>query len=246
MHETMSKERRSKERRGTEGRSPRKRARCRPASLGALLSIGAALVALGGGCRGTASESAPIHMNPNMDDQPYVEAQEPFPFFADGRGMRLPVQGTVRRGASLADREAVLREDDPYWRGRAPGTGGESFTVSLPVPLTKELLDRGRERYTIYCAVCHDATGGGDGVVVRRGMVTPPAYDDQRLLAMPVGQIFDVITNGARNMQPYAAQIPVADRWAIVAWVRALQVARTATLEDVPAEVRREKGWGDR
>lgn len=201
------------------------------------------VLAAGLGCRGTTSESAPIHLNPNMDDQGYVEAQEPSAFFADGRGNRLPVAGTVRRGATAAEREDILREDDHRYRGRQPGTDGKVFAHTLPMELTPALLARGRERYGIYCTVCHDATGGGDGVVVRRGMVQPPPYDDQRLLAMPVGLLFDVVSNGVRNMPSYAAQIPVDDRWAIVAYVRALQVARTATLDDVPPEVARERGW---
>jgi len=213
------------------------------------VALAAALVALGAaafGCRGTTSDAAPIHLNPNMDDQSYVEAQEPFAFFADGRGNRLPVEGTVRRGVTAAERADILREDDHLYRGRQPGTGGKAFAQTLPFELTPELLVRGRERYGVYCAMCHDGTGGGDGIVVRRGMVQPPPYDDQRLLAMPVGQLFDVVSNGVRNMPPYAAQIPVADRWAIVAYVRALQLARTATLEDVPPEVARERGWGQR
>jgi hypothetical protein len=213
-----------------------------PALAAVVLAL--ALAAAGAaGCRGTASESAPIHLNPNMDDQDYVEAQEPFAFFADGRGMRPPVPGTVRRGATPSQRTDILREDDHLYRGRQPGTGGEDFATTLPVPLTPTLLARGRERYAIYCALCHDGTGGGDGPVVRRGMVEPPPFDDQRLLAMPVGQLFDVVTNGARNMPPYAAQIPVADRWAIVAYVRALQLARSATLDDVPPDLARERGW---
>jgi mono/diheme cytochrome c family protein len=116
---------------------------------------------------------------------------------------------------------------------------------SLPVPLTAELLARGQERYNIYCTVCHGRTGDGKSVIVQRKAmrVLPPSYFDQRLMAQPVGYFYKVISEGVRNMRPYARQIPVEDRWAIAAYVRALQLAGSGKCEQVPAAVRAEKGW---
>jgi mono/diheme cytochrome c family protein len=197
------------------------------------LTMSAALVAAaaGGGCRGDLSSEPPIHLNPNMDHQQKYLPQAPSPLFADGRAMRPEVPGTVARGE--------LHEDDHLYRGLVGGKPAET----LPVKLDEALLHRGEQRFNIYCAPCHDGAGTGDGIVVRRGMLPPPKFDDDRLRAMPVGQIFGVITHGVRNMPSYAAQIPVEDRWAIVAYVRALQVSRHARLADVPAEIAAEKGW---
>jgi len=189
------------------------------------LAIGAA------SCRGQRSEETPIHLNPNMDNQKYVEAQEPSPFFADGRGMRPEVPGTIPVGG--------LREDDHLYRGIVAG----SPAWDLPVKLDEGLLRRGRERYDIYCSPCHDGAGTGDGIVVKRGMLQPPSFHDERIRAMRVGEIYGVVTNGVRNMPSYAAQIPAEDRWAIVAYVRALQLSRKAKLSDVPEDVAASKGW---
>lgn len=182
-------------------------------------------------CRGQRSQDAPIHLNPNMDNQQYVGAQEPSPFFADRRGMRSDVPGTVAVGA--------LKDDDHLYRGLVNGKPA----TTLPLPLDAALLRRGRERYDIYCSACHDGAGTGDGIVVRRGMLQPPSFHVDRVAAMPVGELYSVITNGVRNMPSYARQIPPEDRWAIVAYVRALQLSRRATLADVPADVAASKGW---
>jgi mono/diheme cytochrome c family protein len=183
------------------------------------------------GCRGNVSSEAPIRVNPNMFQQERYDPQEPNPLFEDGRAMRPEVPGTVAVGQ--------LNEDDHLHRGLKDGKPA----VELPVPLDRKLLERGRERFNIYCAMCHDRAGTGDGIVVRKGMLPPPSYADPRLRAMPVGQLFQIITRGVRNMPSYAAQIPALDRWAIVAYVRALQVARGAKLPDVPPDVRSLKGW---
>jgi mono/diheme cytochrome c family protein len=145
--------------------------------------------------------------------------------------MRPPVPGTVAVGEP--------KQDAHLERGKL---GGENAST-LPLELDRELLDRGRRRYDIYCAPCHDRTGSGNGIVVQRGLVPPPSFHDARIRAMPVGEIFNVISNGVRNMPSYAAQIPVRDRWAITAYVRALQVARKAGLEDVPADIAGSKGF---
>lgn len=177
--------------------------------------------------RGKPSEDPPIHMNPNMDSQEKYEAQEESRFFEDGSAMRPPVAGTVARGE--------LRENDAYYRGK---NKDGSLITKMPVEITMELLQRGRERYNIYCAPCHDQTGSGKGIVVKKGFLPPPSMHLDRLRESPDGHFYDVISNGIRNMPSYKHQIPVADRWAIVSYVRALQRAQNAGSKDVPEELR--------
>lgn len=191
------------------------------------------LPGLGAGCRGQSSQDPPIRVNPNMFQQERYDPQEPNPWFSDRRAMRPEVPGTVAMGE--------LAEDDHLHRGEVGGQPAQQLPPE--VRLDRRLLERGRQRYNIFCSACHDRAGTGDGMVVRRGMVPPPSFSDPRLRAMPVGQIFQVISRGVRNMPSYAAQIPVPDRWAIVSYVRALQIARGARLEDVPPDVRDQKGW---
>jgi len=166
-----------------------------------------------------------------MDHQERYEAQAENTFFADHRAQRPEVPGTVAMGS--------LGEDDLLQRGLEGGAPAQR----LPMPLDRKLLLRGQERFGVFCAPCHDQAGTGDGIVIRRGMVPPPALSDPRLRAMAVGDIFRVLSKGVRNMPSYAAQIPVEDRWAIVAYVRALQVARGGALKDVPPDVVDQKGW---
>jgi mono/diheme cytochrome c family protein len=140
------------------------------------------------------------------------------------------VEGTVARG--------WLREDRAYYLGIGPD--GNLVEVS-PVELTMQLLERGQERFDIYCAPCHGKTGGADdikGIVVQKGMLVPPSFHVDPVLSQPDGHYFDVITNGIRNMPAYKSQIPVEDRWAIVAYMRALQRSQNATLQDIPADQR--------
>ncbi|GMV42723.1 MAG: quinol:cytochrome C oxidoreductase [Myxococcales bacterium] len=193
-----------------------------------------ALAAIATGCRGQRFEDPPIHLNPNMDQQDRFDPQEPNPFFADKRAMRPQVPGTVARGS--------LHEDDHLYRGRV---GGELVTT-LPagIALDKKLLDRGQQRYNIYCAPCHDQSGEGRGIIVERGLTPPPTYHSDRMRTAPVGYIYEVISNGIRTMPSYASQIPVEDRWAIVAYVRALQVGRVASRDQVPGDIAASKGWG--
>lgn len=177
-------------------------------------------------CRGTLKEDPPIHINPNMDEMERFEAQEANPFFADGRAMRPPVPGTVARG--------VLREDVQFHTGR---NADGSYVQVMPVEYTVALANRGRERYDIYCAVCHGIAGDGQGIVMSGGYgFAPIGYHDDRLRAIEDGYLYEVIARGIRTMPGYAQQIPVADRWAIVAYVRALQRSQNATVEDVPAD----------
>jgi len=181
---------------------------------------GLALAALAlTGCWGNRSEKPPVHIVWNMDFQDKWDPQEPSEFFADKRAQRPEVPGTVARG--------FLKDDDLLWRGR---DFDGRFADRLPDGMTLDaaLLERGRERYDIYCAVCHDQSGRGLGPATLRGggfKVAPANLHQERLVPMPLGYFYDVITNGKMpNMFPYAAQIPVNDRWAIAAWVRALQI----------------------
>lgn len=178
-------------------------------------------------CQGRPSEKPPIHLNPDMDDQPKYLPQAESNFFADSATMRVPVEGTVARDE--------LRADDAYYRGIGPD--GKPV-VKSPVPLTLKELERGEERFNIYCSPCHSRIGDGKGIMVQRGYVPPPSFHDDRIREFPDGHIFDVITHGIRNMPSYAHQIPVEDRWAIIAYLRALERSQNASLEDIPVELR--------
>ena len=179
--------------------------------------------------RATPSPRPRVQIIPDMDKQPKFRPQRGNPLFADGRADRLPVPGTVARGEA--------RADSLFYAGREHG----AWAVKLPQPATPELLARGRERYRIYCSPCHGLSGYGDGMVAKRadrlqeGTWTPPAsFHTDALRQRPVGQLFNVITRGVRNMPAYGPQIPPADRWAIVAYLRALQRSQAAGVQDVP------------
>lgn len=180
-----------------------------------ILKISAvALPVLIAGCRGQRSENPPIHPNMNMDQQTRVEAQEQNNFFTDNRAMRQPVEGTVSRGN--------LRQDKALYQGINEDS---SFVQQNPLEVNRELLFRGQSQFNVYCTPCHGLTGDGKGIVVtgQYGLVPPPSYHIDRLRNESDGYLYSVITNGIRTMRPYANQIPVKDRWAIVAYVRALQ-----------------------
>jgi hypothetical protein len=170
------------------------------------LSAAAAL----GGCR------------QDMHDQPKLKALRESDFYGDGRSARPLVEGTVARGR--------LGDDELLDQGKSEGRDATEF----PWPVTGEVMARGRERYDIYCSPCHDRTGGGDGMIVRRGYRRPPSFHLDRLRQAPVGHFFDVISNGFGAMPDYRAQVPVADRWAIIAYIRALQLSQHAPLDAVP------------
>ena len=180
------------------------------------------------GCRGNLSGRPPVHVSPNMDWQERLDPQERFTFFADGRAMRPPVPGTVARG--------FLREDSRFYLGReADG----SFVERIPVEMTRDLLERGRDRYTIFCSMCHGDAGDGQGIIMTGGygFVPAPSYHSDALRARSDGYLYDVLTNGVRTMPGYGQQVPVADRWAIVAYLRALQRSQWADEGDVPPGV---------
>lgn len=164
----------------------------------------------------------------DMHDQPKLEPLEASNFFADGRASRPQVPGTVARGE--------LRLDPHLYEGRVDG----ELAQTLPIEVTAELLARGRERFNIFCSACHDRAGYGEGMVVRRGMKRPPSFHIERLREAPPGYFFDVITNGFGAMFDLADRIDYRDRWAIVAYVRALQVSQNAALADVPPDRRLE------
>ncbi len=171
----------------------------------------------------------------DMDDQFKAKSQTQNAFFSDGLAMRHHPEGTVARGQ--------LEADDAFYRGQV--TGDTLFVESFPVEVTKELMYRGQERFNIYCAPCHGTSGNGNGLVHVRaaalgeGTWTPPSdLRDQTVSGRSVGHLYNTIKNGIRTMPAYGSQIDPDDRWAIVAYVRALQLSRNATIEDVPAEVR--------
>ena len=160
----------------------------------------------------------------DMHDQPRYEALEKSDFFGDSRSARPLVAGTIARGQ--------LRQDEHLFSGKVGG----AFAAQLPMPLDAALLQRGRERFGIFCTPCHGLRGNGDGIVVQRGYRKPASLHEERLRQQPVGYFYDVMTSGFGAMPDYAAQISVADRWAIVAYIRALQLSQHATLADVPPD----------
>ena len=186
-----------------------------------------ALTVFGAGCRY------------DMQDQPRYKVYKPSDFFPDRRASRDLPEGTVPRGDLRADKALYTgKKENAGQTAQQPvqtvtDASGNTLISSFPdaieefpVPVTKELLDRGEERYKVFCIACHGPVGNGDGMIVRRGFTKPPTYNDDRLRNAPVGHFYDVITNGQGRMNSYAHMIPVADRWAIVAHIRALQISQ--------------------
>jgi mono/diheme cytochrome c family protein len=186
-------------------------ARIRPASRVFAAACGAACLVLLAGCS----------LKQDMAHQPKNRPLSPSDFFTDGRSERPLLENTVARGSLVADALFVPKDSNTF-----------------PLPVTQELLERGEERYKIFCTPCHGLQGDGNGMIAMRGMKHPPSYHQDRLRQIPHGYIYDVITNGFGAMYGYSAQIPPRDRWAIVAYVRALQLSRNAKITELPAEVR--------
>lgn len=161
-----------------------------------------------------------------MHVQPRYQPLSASQFFNDGRSARPPVPGTVARGE--------LRINERMYTGKVNGVPVDSF----PFPVTRQDLERGRERYNIYCAPCHDSTGSGRGMIVERGFPAPPSYHMDRLRNAPAGHFFDVMTRGYGTMYSYADRISPEDRWRIAAYIRALQLSQHATINDVPENKR--------
>jgi len=189
--------------------------------LGAFALI--CLVPLAGCVRGCTSSRPPIHPNPSMDDQPKVLAQTASKFFYDGSAMRQPVPGTVPIGG--------LKEDEAFFTGK--GADGQ-FVAAIPVTVNEALVERGRQRYGIYCQPCHDARGDGKGILFQRGNVPTASFHQDKILKYADGQIFDVITNGSGLMSGYRWPIPPADRWAIISYVREIERKRLASNTGAP------------
>ena len=181
---------------------------------GRLFACGLAIGLLASGCR------------QDMHDQPRYKPFAQSDFFADRRSARPLVDGTIARGH--------LRDDAVLYTGKAAGKPVDAF----PVAVTAAVMARGQERFDIFCSPCHGRTGAGDGMIVRRGYRKPPTFHQDRLRQAAPGYTFDVITNGFGAMPDYAQQIPVRDRWAIVAYVKALQRSQNAAVGTVPAEAR--------
>jgi cytochrome c553 len=188
----------------------------RPAESGRRVARGLSVACLGvivlllAGCR------------MDMHIQPKYLPYEPTDFFSDGRSERQPVPGTVARGQ--------LRVDELLYSGTENGVESNRF----PFPITRADLERGRERFNVYCTPCHDYTGSGRGMIVQRGFPQPPSYHIQRLRDAPVGHFYQVMTNGFGAMYSYAARIDPADRWRIAAYIRVLQLTQNAKIDDVP------------
>lgn len=195
-----------------------------------LLIFGLAVITvmLVAGKRGDISRKPPLEVFPDMDRMPKLRPQTHADFFGDKMSSRLPVAGTVARGSAY--------QDVPVNTGKHPNT--TNWIENIPVVVNETLLKRGQERYGIYCLVCHGAAGDGKGITGKYGMVAMANFHDPRLVKMADGEIFNTITFGKNLMGPYGGQIPIADRWAIIAYVRALQRSRLALIDDVPADQR--------
>ena len=173
----------------------------------------------------------------DMQDQPKMKPYRGTSFFGDGTSMRQPIDGTIPRGQLRSNAEYFTGKKANAPRATAtpatqqPTAGSQANTYpddidTFPFPVTKEVVDRGRERYEIFCTACHGLTGNGDGMIVRRGFRRAASFNDDRLRQAPVGHFFDAITNGWGAMPSYASQIPVQDRWAIITYIRALQLSQ--------------------
>jgi hypothetical protein len=207
-----------------------------------------AVIALAG-FRGPKMTQPPLEIFPDMDHQPKYQPQHESNFFADGRGARKPVEGTVPLGYTLENRylQAGARNGtlQPSGFSNAPdyyntGKIGDSYGDGFPLEVTERLLQRGEERFVINCAVCHGRSGAGNGIVTQYGLVAVANFHDERIRNMPDGQLFSTITNGKNTMGAYGPQIAVEDRWAIVAYIRALQRSQHGALADLPDARRQE------
>jgi mono/diheme cytochrome c family protein len=196
------------------------------------------------GLRDHKSPNRPFEFFPDMDHQPKVKAQTESRFFADGIGPRAAVPGTVPLGWDIPAKGAAGRAEPQQVSNAysaAPdyyntGKMGDRWGDGLPVPVTAALMKRGQERYAINCQICHGASGAGNGITSKYGWVGIANYHEQRFVDMPDGQIFNTLTNGKDTMLGYGGNIPVADRWAIVAYIRALQKAQLGRLADLTPE----------
>jgi mono/diheme cytochrome c family protein len=196
-----------------------------------VLGLSVVLVMAVAGKRGDMFRRRPIEVFPDMDRQPKLRPQTVNDFFRDRLSSQLPVPGTIARGSAY--------EDTPVNTGKVPGT--TNWVATIPVTVTAELMQRGRERYNINCAPCHGEQGDGKGITSKLGMTVIGDLHDgttRKVIQQPDGELFNTISYGKVLMNGYAANIPISDRWAIIAYVRALQRSRLASIEDVPADQR--------
>ena len=201
------------------------------------------------GFRGKKSADPPFELFPDMVRQPKIRAQSPSDFFSDHRGSRMPIEGTVPIGYEPPQAQTIgtpappaqprqhlaFSEGTDYYD---TGKMGDRWGTGLPVDVTPELMRRGQERFNITCAMCHGATAAGNGIAKQHGLATVVTLQDDRIRGMADGEIFNTITNGKNTMMPYGSIITVTDRWAIIAYLRALQRSQNATIADVPENQR--------
>jgi mono/diheme cytochrome c family protein len=208
------------------------------------------------GFRGQKGTQPPFEVFPDMVRQPKVRAQAPLDFFADGRGPRLPVAGTVPVGYEMPKPKigvtpaGVVEEEPPEAHTRIAfsagtdyfntGKMGDQWGTGIPLPVTRELMERGQQRFNITCAMCHGAAAAGNGITKQYGLATVVSLQDDRIRKMSDGEIFNTITNGKNTMMAYGPNIVVADRWAIITYLRALQRSQRTTVADVPEDHRAE------
>jgi mono/diheme cytochrome c family protein len=197
-----------------------------------IFAICTVMVVVIAGKRGDMSRRPPIELFPDMVRQPKLRPQSPDAFFQDdGRGSRMPVEGTVAR-------EDIHYADLPANTGHLPGKP-TNFVETIPVEVTAKLLARGQQRFQINCSPCHGAQGDGNGITKKIGAMAVVAnLHDKRIVEMPDGEIFNTITHGKNLMGPYGPNVTVEDRWAIIAYVRALQLSKLGSVDDVPEQFR--------
>jgi len=193
------------------------------------------------GFRGQTSTGSPLEIFPDMVRQMKVRAQAPLNFFADGRGPRLPVAGTVPIGYEMPKAEKTAAPQTHSRVSFSVGTDyyntgkmGNNWGTGIPVEVTPELMERGQQRFNITCAMCHGAAAAGNGITKQYGLATVVTLQDERIRKMSDGEIFNTITNGKNTMMAYGPNIIVADRWAIITYLRALQRSQNAAIADVP------------
>jgi mono/diheme cytochrome c family protein len=204
------------------------------------------------GFRGKKSTEPPFELFPDMVRQMKVRAQSPSDFFSDGRGSRLPIDGTIPIGyqppqantiatpapgvpPGQSHEQLAFSEGNDYYD---TGKIGDHWGTGLPVDVNAELMRRGRERFNITCAMCHGATAAGNGIAKQHGLATVVTLQDDRIRGMADGEIFNTITNGKNTMMAYGSIVTVRDRWAVIAYLRALQRSQNAMIADVPANER--------
>jgi mono/diheme cytochrome c family protein len=191
------------------------------------------------GFRGSHSRNTPIQIFPDMKKQLKLRPMTPNAFFPNGVSSQLPPEHTIAEAKPIivGDKAVYPYEDSPVWTGMIPGT--TNFVENNPFPITEQLMQRGRERFTIYCSPCHGQTAEGTGITKKIGAMGVVAnLHDKRIVEMPDGEIFNTITHGKNLMGAYGPNVPVEDRWAIIAYLRAVQLSHLGTVDDLPADER--------